>query len=65
MIKILAHGWPFTKFTCRLCGCEFEATDDEILAEPSSYSSQLVKKSIRCPSCGRDIIWDDLKEDKR
>ena len=64
MIKVLAHGLPFIKVTCRLCGCEFEATDDEILAKPSGYSSQLVIKSIKCPNCGRDIIWDDLKEDR-
>ena len=63
MIKVLAAGYPFRKYTCRLCGCEFEATDDEIHEVQCEYSTQLVRKSIRCPNCGRDIIWDDLRRE--
>ena len=64
MIKVLAHGYPFRKYTCRLCGCEFVATDDEVHEVQCKYCTPFVRKSIRCPNCGRDIIWDDLKEDR-
>lgn len=59
MIKVLAHGYPYTKFKCNWCRCEFEATDDEILTGPCSFSQNLVKMSIKCPNCGNEIIWQE------
>ncbi len=63
MIKVLAHGYPFRKYKCDWCGCEFEAADDELETKPSILSDQLEQKTIICPNCRTEIAWDVLKRE--
>lgn len=65
MIKVLAHGYPYKKYKCTWCGCEFEATDDELKIEPSIFSIHMEKRSIICPNCKTQISWDEVKRESK
>ena len=61
MIKVLAAGYPFRKYTCRLCGCffEYETEDIETIQKytPESRTAYLDLnwKIVKCPECRFDI----------
>lgn len=64
MINIIAHGKPFERARCGICGCDFEFTPDE--TERVSFGYGMDTISIRCPTCGHTLLWNDfsIKEGK-
>ena len=49
-------------FTCRVCGCEFAVTQQELINE----NQYLDKNSYKCPTCGTQVynaIAQEVVED--
>lgn len=52
MIKIIRHGRPKYRATCKYCDClfSFEGSDIEIMSDPPDWVEY-----IDCPECGGRI----------
>ena len=67
MINIICHGYPYIRVRCSLCGCEFECTPDEITHRKNEYMDKFGFETltVKCPNCGIEISWDDMKGHNR
>lgn len=63
MIKILRKGDPerlkrTIRFGCKICGCVFEADQDEYKRQYYSQREAFGGHEIKCPCCGKWVTQD-------
>jgi rubredoxin len=62
-MKILKHGnLKERKFVCRVCGCEFVATNGEY--DVTMAGGQILWHSSYCPDCGCESSMSEPWEEK-